>query len=857
MFWARLRLLADVTHVIAVACAILVAIGLRLVGIADRRFAGAEAPVHADGCTRRRLDVLVPGRRCRALDGKARAMHAVARLDHDRDPEAALDLGYERTLVVQDVESHRRARRNRERGRLLHQMVLDGTHYDERNRFRRADVAGALAMRALRSRALDDAGAQALARHLEQAEVRDAANLDAGAVVAQRVLHTALDGAVVALFLHVDEVDDDEAGEVAQLQLARDFFGGFDIGVKCCLLDRELARRLARVDVDGDERLGLIDDDVTAGAQRHHGVEHGAQLPLDAEAREQWLGCIVADDSVLVAGHQHAHEVAGLVVGTFAGNLDVVDVFRVEIADRSLDQVAFLINEAGRRRCQRHIPHALPETQQVFVIALDLLLRLGSTCRADDQPHAFGDIEVLRDGLETLPVRSLCNLARDATAAAGVRHQHGVAASQRDVGRKGRALVAAFFLDDLDQDDLAALDHFLDLVLARTAAWTLGQFLERVLDGCDLVDLVVGLVVALIAGTVVGAAAIGAADLLDVAVIDAATLVVIVAAVITGCLGGIAKIAVVGRPRSVEAVVRVGAMAVDVMVPSAFRWCVGAGCVRLPARRIEILPDHVAAMRRVAQCLGTRRFAAVNVVVAAAVVPTFAMDTVTVAGIVACVEAMRPLSGVVVRRARLTATVVAAISATIAGTIAAFTTTTATTLLPLPRPLVGLGFRGGFRLGFLLLQEFAIRDRDLVVIRMDLVEGEKAVAIAAVLDESRLEGGLHSCDLGEIDVAAEQFARRRLEIELFYPAIPQYHHPGLLRVGGIDKHFVLVHGIVLARRAASAIGPDRRPAIARSGVETRCCVDGVGGVERLKPDRTGITLARALLSQQVGAVRPS
>ena len=41
----------------------------------------------------------------------------------------------------------------------------------------------------------------------------------------QRVLQRALDGAVVALLVHVDEVDDDQAGEVAQPQLPRDFVG--------------------------------------------------------------------------------------------------------------------------------------------------------------------------------------------------------------------------------------------------------------------------------------------------------------------------------------------------------------------------------------------------------------------------------------------------------------------------------------------------------------------------------------------------------------------------------------------------------------------------------------------------------
>ena len=58
--------------------------------------------------------------------------------------------------------------------------------------------------------------------------------------------------------------------------------------------------------------------------------------------------------------------------------------------------------------------------------------------------------------------------------------------------------------------------------------------------------------------------------------------------------------------------------------------------------------------------------------------------------------------------------------------------------------LVGVvdGFR---RLGVKRLPVF---DRDLVVVGVDFVEGQEAVAIAAIVDECRLERGLHAHDLG-------------------------------------------------------------------------------------------------------------
>jgi hypothetical protein len=63
-------------------------------------------------------------------------------------------------------------------------------------------------------------------------------------------LQLALDSPVVAVLLHVDEVDHDQAGEVAQAQLAGDLLGGLEVGLERSLLDIEFAGRLARVDVD-------------------------------------------------------------------------------------------------------------------------------------------------------------------------------------------------------------------------------------------------------------------------------------------------------------------------------------------------------------------------------------------------------------------------------------------------------------------------------------------------------------------------------------------------------------------------------------------------------------------------------
>ena len=101
---------------------------------------------------------------------------------------------------------------------------------------------------------------------------------------------------------------------------------------------------------------------------------------------------------------------------------------------------------------------------------------------------------------------------------------------------------------------------------------------------------------------------------------------------------------------------------------------------------------------------------------------------------------------------------------------------------------------------FLGDQRLPVGDRDLVVVGVDFGERQEAVAVAAVVDEGGLERRLYPRDLGEIDVAAQLPAVRRLEVELLDPIAAQHHHPGLLRMGGVDEHFV-GHEIISWRRA--------------------------------------------------------
>ncbi|WP_283813293.1 hypothetical protein [Bradyrhizobium sp. Leo121] len=100
--------------------------------------------------------------------------------------------------------------------------------------------------------------------------------------------------------------------------------------------------------------------------------------------------------------------------------------------------------------------------------------------------------------------------------------------------------------------------------------------------------------------------------------------------------------------------------------------------------------------------------------------------------------------------------------------------------------LLGLAM-GAF---FGLDQRLTVGDRDLVIVWMDFAERKEAMAVAAILDERRLQRRLYARHLGEVNIAAQLLALGSLEIKFFDAIAADHDDPGLFRVGGIDQHLV-------------------------------------------------------------------
>ena len=349
----------------------------------------------------------------------------------------------------------------------------------------------------------ENAGADALTRHFKQAEMGDAADLDAGAIILQTILHPLFDRPVVAVFFHVDEVDDNQAGKIAQTQLTRDFIRCFKICLQRSVFNGMFACRASGVDVYRDQRLGLVDDDIAAGLQRHLRLQHAIELCLDAVAREDRRQFAVGLNDFRVARHEHAHEVLGLAIAFFTGNSDLGDVLVVKIADRTLDQAAFLINESRCGRCKCKAADILPQPHQIFVVALDFRLGAHGASGAQDHAHAFRHFKILDDVLQALAILDAGDLARNTAATCGVWHQDRVPAGEREIGRESCTLVAAFFLDDLNEQNLTALDDVLDIVLTALEPLMRRNFFHCIFGAnrFDFIEFVVDLVFVLVRAT--------------------------------------------------------------------------------------------------------------------------------------------------------------------------------------------------------------------------------------------------------------------------------------------------------------------------------------------------------------------
>ncbi len=168
----------------------------------------------------------------------------------------------------------------------------------------------------------------------------------------------------VLLFLHVDEVDDDDAAEVAQPQLARDRDRRLEVGAVDRLLEVAVADVRAGVHVDRRERLGLVDHEVAARLQRHLALERTLDLLLDSMQIEDRPAARVTLDARAERRHEGGREFLHALAGALVVDQHAVDAFADEVAHQPQRQRQILVHQRARSRLARLRRQHLPQPAQ-------------------------------------------------------------------------------------------------------------------------------------------------------------------------------------------------------------------------------------------------------------------------------------------------------------------------------------------------------------------------------------------------------------------------------------------------------------------------------------------------------------
>src|SRR6185437_8049353 len=256
--------------------------------------------------------------------------------------------------------------------------------------------------------------------------------------------------------------------EIAQAKLAGNLFGGFEVRVVRRRLDVAALRRARRIDVNRDQRLGMVDDDRATGGQGHLARVRGLDLVLALEAREERHVILVELHARHVRRHHMTHELLRLLLDCFGVDQDLADIRMEVIADRANHQARLLVDEVGAGLQFRGVLDRAPELHQVVEIPLQLFGGSADSGGARNDAHAARHVE-RGNGFTKLVALFSFDPARHAAAARVVRHQHEIAAGERNVGRERGAFAAALVLVDLHDQLLP----FAELILYARARFAL------------------------------------------------------------------------------------------------------------------------------------------------------------------------------------------------------------------------------------------------------------------------------------------------------------------------------------------------------------------------------------------------
>src|SRR3954470_11972691 len=227
--------------------------------------------------------------------------------------------------------------------------------------------------------------ARALARHFDQPELRKAVDRHASAIAGERLPELVEDGVAMFFTVHIDEIDNDDSTQVSKPQLACDDLRRFEIGLEYGVVETAAANEPAGIHVDSGKRLGLIDDEITAGLEIDAACQRFFDLILDAiEIEYRPLAGIVRE-----ARDDIRHEFLSKCLD-FLERLARIDenarrLIVDKIAQYAHAEIQILIQQRRGRRSFRFLLNVLPQLAEVFNVGQQLPVRRSLGHRAYDK----------------------------------------------------------------------------------------------------------------------------------------------------------------------------------------------------------------------------------------------------------------------------------------------------------------------------------------------------------------------------------------------------------------------------------------------------------------------------------------
>ncbi len=185
---------------------------------------------------------------------------------------------------------------------------------------------------------------QSLARQFQQAKTANFAHLHARAVKLQGFAQNLFYFTLVLWRFHINKINHHQTAQIAQAQLARQFFCGFPIGLKSRVFNIRTFGGAPRIHIHRHQRFGVVNHNSAARWQIHLARKSAFNLSFYLKTRKKRHIISITFNQTHIVGHHRCHKRLRLLENIIGVNQNFANIGLKIIANGANDQTAFQIN---------------------------------------------------------------------------------------------------------------------------------------------------------------------------------------------------------------------------------------------------------------------------------------------------------------------------------------------------------------------------------------------------------------------------------------------------------------------------------------------------------------------------------